>query len=164
MCVRRLIPRMELTEIFQSLGEDRFYELIRTVSISRLKTYQLYESLKTRARVPKLNVQGLRRAALQFWGRIGSGDEDLAADLAQAVLVSNFDMLIEILDFLGVPHQDGFFEKDLDASEILTGDWQERAYDQFREKHPEPAVLFYVNHLAYELAGETSLFMPAGAQ
>lgn len=152
---------MERTDIFQSLGEDRFQRLIRTVSIGRLKTYQLYESLKTRARVPKLNVQGLRRATPRLWARLGDGDEDLAADLAQAVLVSNFDMIIEILDFAGVPHQDGFFEKDLDASEILGEGWQEKAYQEFKEKYPEPAVVFYLNHLAYEVTKDTPLFTPA---
>ncbi len=155
---------MELTDIFQSLGEERFGQLLRTISIGRLKTYKLYESLKTRAHLPKLNVQGLKRATPQFWKRVSDGDQDLASDLGQAVIVSNFDMVIEILDFLGVPHHDGFFEKDLDAKEILTEGWQQKAFEHFREKYAEPVLVFYLNHLSWEVTDDKPQFVPAGAE
>ncbi len=153
---------MTLTEIFQSLGEERFRELMKTISISRLKTYQLYESLKTRAHLPKLNTQGLKKVTPKFWERLNEGDEDLAADLAQAILVGKLDLIIDVLDFLGIPHSEGFFEKDLDASETLTGEWQQKAYDEFKDKYPEAMLVFYLNHLAWEVTKDKPLFQPAG--
>ena len=44
-----------------------------------------------------------------------SRDEEFARDLGQVVLVSHLDMIIAVLNALGVPHEDGFFAKDLDA-------------------------------------------------
>ncbi len=152
---------MELTDIFRTLGEENFRTLMRSVSISRLKTFQLYDSLKARAHLPKLNQQALRRVTPQFWQRIQEGDEDLAADLAQAILCGHFDLIIDVLDFLGIPHNDGFFDKDLDASEILTGDWQRRAFEHFRGKYPEPLLLLYLNHLAFEVTKDKKLFTGA---
>lgn len=151
---------MELTQLFQRVGEEGFRQLMSTVSISRLKTYQLYGNLKARTGLPKLNVQLLRRAIPSLWERLLGGDEELAGDLAQAILVSNLDMIIEVLDFLGVPHHDGFFEKDLDASQILQGDWQQRAFEHFRGRYPEPLLIFYLNHLARELTNAEQLFLP----
>jgi hypothetical protein len=155
---------MALTEIFQSLGEERFRQLTKSISISRLKTYQLYDSIKTRAHLPKLNTQGLKKATPKFWERLQSGDEDLASDLAQAVLVSNFEMIIEVLDFLGVPHSDGFFDKDFDASEALGEGWQQKAFDNFKDKFAEAVLLFYLNHLSWEVTDEKTMFQPAGAE
>lgn len=154
---------MQVTDIFQALGEEGFREALRTVSIGRLKTYQLYESLKTWSHLPKLNVEGLRRVTPRFWQRVGEGDQGLAADLAQAVLVSNLDMVIDLLNFLGVPHNDGFFEKDLDASDILKDDWQQKAFEEFKEKYPAPLLTFYLNHLASEVTKTDKLFKPVGA-
>jgi len=155
---------MELTDIFNALGEDGFRALLRTISISRLKTYKLYEAMKARAHLPKLNVQGLKRVTPRFWQRIQEGDQDLATDLSQAVLVGNFDLMIDVLNFLGVPHEDGFFDKDLKAGEILTEGWQEKAFDEFKEKYPEPLLLFYLNHLSWEVTEDKPLFIPAGAE
>ena len=36
-------------------------------------------------------------------------------------------MIKDVLDLLGIPHEDGFFAKDLDASDKLTEGWQQRA-------------------------------------
>jgi len=151
---------MQTTEIFQALGQDGFASLVRSISIGKLRTYQLYESLKRRAHLPKLNADGLRRAAPRLWERIRQGDEALAADLAQAVLVCHLDMIIDVLNFLGVPHRDGFFEKDLDASEWLKEGWQQRAFERFQSSYPRPALVFYLNHLAMELAKAEELFLP----
>lgn len=153
---------MQLSQILQALGEDGFRQVLGTVTISKLKTYQLYESLKTRGRIAKLNVAGFNKALPRFWERTVEGDDDLAGDLAQAILVSNLDMIIEVLDFLKVPHQDGFFEKDLAADDILTGDWRERAFKHFKKKYPEPVLVFYLNHLAHETTKAEDLFTPAG--
>ena len=86
-----------------------------SVSIGKLKTYQLYEGFKASAHLHKLNVESLRKGAPRLWARIGAGDEDFAKDLGQAVLVSHLDMITAVLDFLGIPHENGFFAKDMDA-------------------------------------------------
>ena len=153
---------MKLVDIFQALGEEGFQEAMKTVTVSKLKTYQLYESLKTRAGLPKLNVKGMKKAVPRFWERLATGDEELAEDLAQAVLVSNLDLIVAVLDHLEVPHQDGFFDKDFDASEILTGDWQQKAFDHFKADFPHALLVFYLNHLAMETTGAEELFTPAG--
>lgn len=155
---------MQVSEIFQALGRDGFQSLVQSISIGKLRTYQLYEALKARARLPKLNVEGLRRVTPRFWERLQEADEDLASDLAQAVLVSNLEMVIEVLDYLGVPHRDGFFEKDLDAASILTGDWQQRAFQQFRDKCSQPVLVFYLNHLAMELTKAEKVFSPLAVE
>jgi hypothetical protein len=151
---------MKLADLFIALGEEGFRELIRTISIGKLRTYQMYERLKTRAHLPKLNVEGLRKATPRFWSRLSEPDDEFASDLSQAILVSNLNMVIEILDFLGVPHTEGFFEKDLDAGSILTEGWQQRAYNEFKEKYPKPLVLFYLNHLALEVMKAEQPFTP----
>ncbi len=155
------LAMMQLSDAFLALGEAPFAQLIRGVSISRLKTYQLYEGLKTRARLAKLNTETLRKAAPRLWTRLGDRDEELAKELAQAVLVSQLDMIAAVLDFLGMPNQDGFFEKNLDASPYLTEGWQQRVYDKFRGAYPEPVLLLHINHLAWELAKGAELFLPA---
>lgn len=153
---------MTRSEIFQALGEDGFRQVTGAISISRLKTYQLYETMKARARVPKLNVQNLRKAAPKLWERLAGGDEALADDLAQAVLVSNLDMVVQVLDFLKIPHTDGFFDKDFDASAILPDDWRQKAYDHFKASYPSALLVFYLNHLAWEVTKAQEMFRPAG--
>ena len=153
---------MPLTDVFKALSDEEFEKLMRTISISRLKTYKLYESLKTRAHLPKLNTRGLRKVTPRFWERIQNEDDDLAADLAQAILVGNLDMIIEILDFLGAEHSDGFFDKDADVGETLKEDWQQRAYDHFKETYPPVVLLFYLNHLSWEVTEDKKLLSPAG--
>ena len=154
---------MQLTGIFQALGEEGFRQLLGGISIGKLKTYKLYEPLKTWAHLPKLNVQGLRRITPRFWERIGDQDEDLAADLAQAILVCNLGMIIEVLDFLGIEHHEGFFDKELDAGDILKDDWREKAFENFKDKYPEPLLVFYLNHLAREVVKAEEVFTPPGA-
>ncbi len=40
---------MQLCDVFLELGEDRFSRLVSSISIGRLKTFQLYERFKTRS-------------------------------------------------------------------------------------------------------------------
>ena len=70
----------------------------------------------------------------KLWERISAGDEDFAKDLAQAILVSHLDMIGAVLDFLGVPHENGFFAKDMDAKPYFTEGWEERVLEKFRER------------------------------
>jgi len=83
-----------------------------------------------------------------------------ADSIHQTALVFNLDLIGAVLDFLGIPKQDGFFEKNLDASPYLTEGWQRRVYDQFRGVHPEPVLLLYINHLAWELVKAPEVFVP----
>ena len=152
---------MQLCEVYQKLGEDGFAQLVRGISMGKLKTYQLYDAFKTRAHLPKLNTEHLRKAVPRLWARINEGDEEFAKDFAQAVLVSHLDMIAAVLEFLGIPHQNGFFEKDLDASHYLTEGWAARVFEKFRSSYPEPVLLFYVNHLAWELKSAEQPFAPA---
>jgi hypothetical protein len=142
---------MPLTDVFLSLGEDGFGEVIHSVSIGKLKTYQLYDRLKTRTHLPKLNAESLQKATPRLWARLAEKDEEYAQDLSQAVLISHLDMIVAVLNFLGIPHEDGFFAKDLDAKPFLTEGWQERVLEKFKDVYPEPLLRFYTAHLAWEL-------------
>src|SRR3977135_2438366 len=126
---------MQLSDIFRALGESAFEQLLRSVSIGKLKTFQLYERVKLRFHMNKLNSETLRRAAPRLWTRLNE-DEEFATDVAQTILVSHLDMIRAMLDFLEIPHEDGFFAKDLDASGKLTEGWQQRAFDKFSGVYP----------------------------
>jgi hypothetical protein len=111
--------------------------------------------------VAKLNSESFRKAVPRLWSRLEAREEDVAQDLAQAVLVSHLEMIIAVLNFTGVPHEEGFFAKDIDASQYLTDGWQQRVWVEFRERFPRPALQFYINHLGWELAKAEQLFTPA---
>jgi len=142
---------MPLTDVFLSIGEDGFGRVIHSISIGKLKTYQLYDRFKTRTHLSKLNAENLQKAAPRLWARLSEKDEEYAQDLSQAVLVSHLDMIVAVLNFLGIPHEDGFFAKDLDATPHLTEGWQERVLEKFKDVYPEPLLRFYTAHLAWEL-------------
>ena len=152
---------MQISEVYLGLGQDAFAQLIRGISIGKLKTYQIYEGFKVRAHLTKVNTESLRKAVPKLWERISAGDEDFAKDLAQAILVSHLDMIAAVLDFLGVPHENGFFAKDMDAKPYFTDGWEERVREKFRGVYPEAILLFYVNHLRWELLGATEVYRPA---
>ncbi len=152
---------MLLSDVFLALGQDVFADLVRHISIGKLRTYQLYETLKTRAHLPKLNTENLRKATPRLWTRLGEHDEEFAADFAQAVLVCHLDMIHTVLDFLGIPNNDGFFDKNLDPGKYLTEGWQQRVYTEFHGKFPEPVLRLYINHLAWELQKTQEMFVPA---
>jgi len=141
---------MALTDVFVSLGEDGFSQLLRGVSMGKLKTYQLYDRFKTRTHLVKLNSENLQKASPRLWARLAEKDEEYAQDLSQAVLVSHLDMIVAVLNFLGIPHEDGFFAKDLDPKPYLTEGWQERVHEKFKGAYPDPLLRFYTAHLAWE--------------
>jgi hypothetical protein len=149
---------MQLSEIFLGQGEQPFAELVRAISIGKLKTYQLYDRMKVRFHLGKLNSENLRKAAPRFWTRLNEKDEEFASDLAQAILVSHLDMIKAVIDDLGIPNQDGFFDKDIDGSKYFTEGWQQRTYERFKDAYPAQVLLFYINHLAWELAKSEELF------
>ncbi|MEX2260875.1 MAG: hypothetical protein WD696_02930 [Bryobacteraceae bacterium] len=151
---------MQLSDVMAGVGEDRFGQLVRSISLGKLKTYQVYERLKTRAHLNKLNTDTLRKAIPRLWSRVGERDEEFASDLAQAVLVSHLNLIVAVLDFLGVPHESGFFAKDLNAEQYLTDGWEQRAYDHFRSAYPEAVLVFYINHLGWELGRSKEPFLP----
>jgi hypothetical protein len=150
---------MHIADVYRGIGPEGFAQLIRGISIGKLKTYQIYEGFKVRAHLHKLNTESLRKSTPKLWERI-LVDEDFAKDLAQAVLVSHLDMITAILDFVGVPHENGFFAKDLDPKPHFTEGWETRVYEKFRENYPEPVLLFYMNHLRWELLEAPEVFRP----
>ncbi|SPE43428.1 conserved hypothetical protein [Candidatus Sulfopaludibacter sp. SbA3] len=152
---------MQITDVYLGLGQEAFGQLIRGISIGKLKTYQIYEGFKVRAHLSKVNTELLRKSVPKFWARISEPDEDFAKDLSQAVLVSHLDMITAVLDSLGVPHENGFFAKDMDPKPYFTEGWEDRVHEKFREVFSEPILIFYINHLRWELLGATELYRPA---
>lgn len=153
--------KMQVTDIFLGLGRDRLDQLLRTVSIGRLKTYQLFDRLKLRLHMNKLNSETLRNAAPRIWTRIEQRDEEFTAELAQAILISHFEMIKAVLNHLGVPHEEGSFSKDTDVAALLKDGWQQSAWTQFQETYSPAALLFYLNHLGWEVADAQEVFAPA---
>lgn len=152
---------MQLCDIFLSLGPTSFAQLLRNVSIGKLKTYQLYDRMKARTHLVKLSSEHLRKAQPRFWARLQANEEDLATDLAQAVLVSHLPMIKAVLDELAIPNEDGFFAKDLDGAKYLGEGWQQKVFDKFKGTYPEAVLLFYINHLDWEVAKAEKVFQPA---
>jgi len=150
---------MHIADVYRGVGAEGFAQLVRGISIGKLKTYQIYEGFKVRAHLHKLNTEALRKAAPKLWERTQT-DQDFAKDMAQAVLVSHLDMIGAILDFLGVPHENGFFAKDIDPKPYFTEGWEDRVYEKFHESCPEPLLLFYVNHLRWELLDAPEVYRP----
>lgn len=150
-----------MCDVYLAIGEDGFRDLLGRISMSRLKTYRIFEQIKVRCRLVKLNNEHLRKAAPRLWERINERDETLASDLAEAILLSWLDMIIEALDMLGIEHNDGFFSKDLDVSAQLNDDWQSRVYNALKEKYPPVVLRFYLNHLAVSTGNTSELFAPS---
>jgi hypothetical protein len=151
---------MQLSGIFLDLGDDTFRELLRGISFGKLKTYQLYDRMKTRFHLAKLNSENLRKAAPRLWTRLGENDEEFATDLSQAILICHMDMIKAVLDELGIPNEDGFFAKEIDGEKYFTEGWQQRVYDKFKDVYPKAVLLFYINHLDWELAKSGQVFHP----
>ncbi len=152
---------MQLCEIFLRLGEETFQQLVRSISMGKLKTFQLFERLKTRVHLNKLSSETLRKAAPRMWTRLEERDDDFATDLSQAILVSHLDLITAVLDHLGIPHQDGFFAKDAEVAGYLKEGWKHDVWEKFREAFPPAPLLFYINHLAWEIAKAEDVFAPA---
>jgi hypothetical protein len=152
---------MQISEVYVGLGQEAFAQLIRGISIGKLRTYQIYEPFKVRAHLHKLNTEILRKAIPRFWERITQGDEDFGKDLAQAILLSHLDLISAVLDFLGVAHENGFFAKDIDPKPYFTEGWEERVYGNFRTAYPDMILVFYINHLRWELLGASEVYRPA---
>jgi len=153
---------MHISDVYQSVGADGFAQLVRGISMGKLKTYQIYEGFKVRTHLHKLNTETLRKAAPRLWERALS-EEDFAKDLAQAILISQLEMIIGVLDFLAVPHENGFFAKEMDPKPYFTEGWEDRVVEKFRGSYPEPMLLFYMNHLRWELLAAAEAYKPAPA-
>lgn len=152
---------MQMCDVFVALGPEVFRQLVRGISIGKLKTYQVYERFKLRAHLVKLNSEALRKAEPRFWARIEAREEDFATDLSQVFLLSHLDMIVDILNFLGIPNEQGFFDKDLKPDQYLTEGWQQRVFEQFAGKYKREILLFYINHLDWELNKTDQVFLPA---
>ena len=153
---------MQLCDLYLRLGQENFQQLIRSISLGRLRTFQMFEPFKLRLRLHKLNTETLRNAAPRLWARLeAEHSADLATDLSQAILISHMDMVKAVLDELGVPHDDGFFAKDVDVASHLKDGWQQAAWNKFHAGYPSAVLLFYINHLALEVAKAEDVFAPA---
>jgi hypothetical protein len=152
---------MRMCDVYLALGPDVFGQLMRSISIGKLKTYKLYEHFKARAHLVKLNSEALRKAEPRLWARIEAGDEDFAKDLAQVFLLSHLNMIVDVLNFLEIPHENGFFDKDLKPDQYLTEGWQQRVFEKFSGQYPRGILLFYINHLDWELNKAGQVFVPA---
>lgn len=152
---------MQLSEIYLALGQESFEQLLRTVSIGKLRSYQLYDRMKVRLHVSKINSEVLRKIGPKLWTRIASNDEEFATELAQAILISHLELIQKVLDFLGIPHDNGFFAKDSDIASFLKDDWEQRVYKEFAGKLPKSALVFYLNHLGWETLPEYKPFVAA---
>ena len=152
---------MQVCDIFLRLGSDRFGELMRSISVGKLKTFQFYDRMKTRLHVVKLNSESLRKTAPRSWARLEERDDEFATDLSQAILVSHLDMIKAVLDHLGVPHEDGFFAKDAEVEKYLTDGWQQGVWEKFHSTLPAAPLVFYINHLAWEISRAEDVFAPA---
>jgi hypothetical protein len=152
---------MQLCDIFLRLGEETFQQNLRAVSMGRLKTYQLYDRVKTRLHLNKLNSETLRKSAPRVWTRITDHDDEFATDLSQAILVSHLDMIKAVLDHLGIPHEDGFFAKDAEIANYLKDGWQQDVWTKFHTIFPPAPLVFYINHLAWEIVKAEDVFAPA---
>ena len=155
------MEKMQLADIYLHMGEDQVQQLMRSVSIGRLKTYQLFDRFKARLHLTKLNSETLRKAVPRIWTRLQERDDEFASDIAQAILISHMDMIQAVLNHLGIPHEDGFFSKDADVTKYLTEGWQQQVWDKFRTAYPPAALLFYINHLGWEIAKTETVFAPA---
>ena len=151
---------MQISDLYRGLGEEAFGKIIRGISIGKLKTYQIYEGFKVRAHLHKVNTEALRKSTPKFWARIMEGDEDFGKDLAQSVLVSHLDLIAAALDLLAVPHENGFFAKDMDAKPYFTEGWEDRVFSQLKGAYPETILVFYINHLRWELLGAEGIYQP----
>lgn len=151
---------MQISDVFLGSGQEEFEQLVRGISIGRLRTYQIYEGFKVRAHLHKLNTETLRKALPKFWTRLGEHDDDFARDVAQAILVSHLDMISAVLDFLGVPHENGFFAKDMDPKPYFTEGWEQRIFDKFHGTYIDALLIFYINHLRWELLAAEELYRP----
>jgi hypothetical protein len=152
---------MQISDVYLGLGQEVFTELIRSISIGKLRTYQIYEGFKVRAHLHKLNTEVLRKSIPKFWTRISEGDEEFAKDFAQAILVSHLDMISAVLDLLGVPHENGFFGKDIDPKPYFTEGWENRVMEKFHGVFSDAILAFYINHLRWELLAATEVYRPA---
>ena len=151
---------MLISDVYLSLGDEAVAQLVRGISIGKLKTYQLYEGFKVRAHLHKVNTEALRKSAPRFWARLSEPDEEFAKELAQVVLVSHLDMIVAVLDFLGVPHENGFFPKDQDVKQHFPEGWEARVLEKFHGVFADVLLTFYINHLRWELLGATEPYRP----
>src|SRR5262252_5338116 len=118
---------MHIVDVYRGAGAEGFAQLVRGISIGKLKTYQIYEGFKVRAHLQKVNTETLRKAVPRLWERIGGRDEE--------------------------------FAKDLEAQKYFTEGWESRVMEHFHSTYSEALLLFYVNHLRWELLNATGVYL-----
>lgn len=160
-----MLREMDLVGVYSALGQARCANLVGTISIGALRTYGVYEAIKIRSRLRRLNRKKLRASSAKLWKRIADGDEDLARDLSQGVLVSNIPFVVAVLDHLGIEHDgSGFFANEADRVEHLTPGWAGNVFGEFSGRYPDELVLLYINHLGWETKTLDSPYMGPSAE
>lgn len=156
---------MDLVEVYSALGQERCRLLVRAISIGALRTYGVYEAIKIRSRLRRLNRQKLRASSAKLWKRITEGDQALAHDLSQAVLVSNIPLIVEVLDLLGIEHdENGFYARGTDHSKQLGQGWPDRVCTEITGQYPNHLLLLYINHLGWETGTLESPFLGSASE
>ena len=151
---------MDLCAVIQNIGNSELERLMNEVSIGKLRTFNAYDSFKVHAGMTKLNRERLRKSLPKFWQRLEEGDRALAGAITQAILFSNLPFVIEVLDFLEIPHDDnGFFDPKTWEKKTLCVGWQKRTYEKFSKKYPRSLILIYLNHLSSEVDPSAELFL-----
>src|SRR5581483_1653925 len=56
------LQSMQISGVFLGMGQEDFERLVRSISMGRLRTYQIFEGFKVRAHLTKLNTETLRKA------------------------------------------------------------------------------------------------------
>ena len=51
--------------------------------------------------------------------------------------------------------------KDADVAGHLKEGWQQQVWEKFHTVYPAPALLFYINHLGWEITKAEQVFQPA---
>ena len=68
----KLTLSMEISDVYLGMGQDAFERLVRSISIGKLKTYQMYEGFKVRAHLPKVNTEAAAQVGPEVLGAPGS--------------------------------------------------------------------------------------------
>jgi len=54
-----------------------------------------------------------------------------------------------------------FFKKTSTSAPYLKDGWQDRVYQAFKDKFPPAILVFYINHLAWEVLKTEAVYKPA---
>ncbi len=65
---------MQLSDLFIRLGQENFEPLLRSISLGRLRLYQLFDPLKTRVALAQAELRTLAQSRAQNLGTAAAGE------------------------------------------------------------------------------------------